>query len=217
MYPRTRDCKEALQMYSIGKFAKKIGVTQQTLRNWHKQGILIPASITKSGYRYYSEKQLREYLGKKAKSQTERITIGYCRISSTKQKDALERQIEDMKNYLIAQGKPFQIIHDIGSGINYNKKGLRQIIKRITQGEVNKVVIMDRDRLVRFGFDLIEYIASLYDCEIEIIDHTEKVEEQELVEDLVKVITTFSGRLKGEQAKQTKKLVKELASSLSNT
>lgn len=204
-------------MYSIGKFAKKIGVTQQTLRNWHKQGILIPASVTKSGYRYYSENQLREYLGKKVKSQVDKITIGYCRISSTNQKDALERQIEDMKNYLIAQGKPFQIIHDVGSGINYKKKGLRQIIKRLTQGEVDKIVLMDKDRLVRFGFDLIEYMAALYDCEIEIIDHTEKIEEQELIEDFVKVIDIFSSKLQGKHANQAKKLVRELTTNLLNT
>lgn len=204
-------------MYSIGKFAKKIGVTQQTLRNWHKQGILIPASVTKSGYRYYSESQLREYLGKKKKSQVEKITIGYCRIASTKQKDELEQQIEDMKSYLIAQGKPFQIIHDVGSGINYQKKGLQQLIKRLTQGEVDKIVLMDRDRLVRFGFELIEYLASLYDCEIEIIDHTEKIQEEELVEDFVKVIGTFSSKLQKKHANQARKLARELTNSLFNT
>lgn len=199
-------------MYSIGKFAKKIGVTQQTLRNWHKQGVLIPAKITDSGYRYYSEKQLREYLGTKPKSHTEKITIGYCRVSSNKQKDDLERQIANMQSYLMAQGKPFEIIHDIGSGINYTKKGLQQVIKRITQGEVAKVVVLYKDRLIRFGFELIEYVAFLYDCQIEIIDSTKKTEEQELVEDLVQIVTVFSCKLQGKRANKAKKLVKELTS-----
>lgn len=198
-------------MYSIGQFAKKIGVTQQTLRNWHKKGILTPAVIRSSGYRYYSEKQLRDYLGVNPKHQTEKITIGYCRVSSNKQKDDLERQIENMQRYLVAQGKPFEIISDVGSGINYTKKGLQQIIKRITQREVDRVVVFYKDRLIRFGFELIEYIASLYDCQIEIIDHTEKTEEQELVEDRVQIVTVFSCKLQGKRANKAKKLVKELA------
>src|SRR5690606_25004099 len=115
------------------------------------------------------------------------------------------------------QGKPFQIIHDVGSGIDYNKKGLRQILKRLTQGEVDKIVLMDRDRLARFGFELIEYLASLYDCEIEIIDHTEKHEEKELIEDFVKVITKMGGKLPEKQAVQAKKLAKELTGTLMNT
>ena len=116
-----------------------------------------------------------------------------------------------MQRYLIAQGKPFEIISDVGSGINYTKKGLQQVIKRITQGEVDGVVVLYKDQLVRFGFELIEYIASLYDCQIEIIDHTEKTEEQELVEDLVQIVTVFSCKLQGKRANKAKKLVKELA------
>ena len=101
-----------------------------------------------------------------------RLTIGYCRVSSHKQKDDLERQIENVKTYLIAKGQPFEIISDIGSGINYKKKGLKELIKLITQNKVEKVVILYKDRLLRFGFELVEYIASLYNCEIEIMDNT---------------------------------------------
>ena len=113
-----------------------------------------------------------------------RITIGYCRVSSHKQKDDLERQIDNVKTYLLAKGQPFEIISDIGSGINYKKKGLQDLIRRISQNQVEKVVVLYKDRLLRFGFELIEYIASLYNCEIEIIDNTEKSEQQELVEEI---------------------------------
>ncbi|GMN96990.1 hypothetical protein JCM35486_27360 [Blautia wexlerae] len=113
-----------------------------------------------------------------------RITIGYCRVSSHKQKDDLERQIDNVKTYLLAKGQPFEIISDIGSGINYKKKGLQELIRRISQNQVEKVVVLYKDRLLRFGFELIEYIASLYNCEIEIIDNTEKSEQQELVEEI---------------------------------
>ena len=108
------------------------------------------------------------------------------------------------------KGKPFEIISYIGSGINYKKKGLKELMKRISQNKVDKVVVFYKDRLLRFGFELVEYIASLYDCDIEIIDHTEKTEQQEIVEDLVQIITVFSCKLQGKRANKARKLVKEL-------
>ena len=83
-------------------------------------------------------------------------------------------------------------------------------MKRISQNKVDKVVVFYKDRLLRFGFELVEYIASLYDCDIEIIDHTEKIEQQEIVEDLVQIITVFSCKLQGKRANKARKLVKEL-------
>ena len=136
--------------------------------------------------------------------------IGYCRVSSNKQKDDLKRQVENMQTYLIAQGQPFEIISDIGSGINYKKKGLLTLIDLITQNKVEKVVVLYKDRLLRFGFELVEYVANLYDCEIEIIDTTEKTEEQELVEDMIQIITVFSAKLQGKRANKAKKMIKEL-------
>ena len=100
-----------------------------------------------------------------------------------------------MITYLIAQGRPFEIITDIGSGINYKKKGLRELVKLITKNEVDKVVVVYKDILLRFGYELIEYIASLYNCDIEVIDTTEKTEQKELVEDMIQIITVFSCKL----------------------
>ena len=150
--------------YSIHEFSKIIGVSAQTLRNWDANGKLHPHHTTVSGYRYYSDEQLNQVINVKPKN---RITIGYCRDSSHKQKDDLERQVD-------------------------------------------KVVVLYKDRLLRFGFELIEYIASLYNCEIEIIDNTEKSEQQELVEDLVQIITVFSCKLQGKRANKAKKLIREL-------
>ena len=133
-------------------------------------------------------------------------------MSSQKQKDDLERQIENMNMYLLAQGKPYEIISDIGSGINYKRKGLEKLIKQITLGEVDKVVVLYKDRLVRFGCELIEYIASLYHCDIEIVDTSKKSEQAELVEDLVQIITVFSCRLQGKRSHKAKKMIEELAS-----
>ncbi len=194
--------------YSINEFSKILGVSAQTLRNWDNSGKLHPHHTSSNGYRYYSHEQLNQVMN--IKPSLDRIIIGYCRVSSNKQKDDLERQIENMKIYLTANGKPYEIISDIGTGINYKKKGLKELIKRISQNKVEKVVVLYEDRLLRFGFALVEYIASLYHCEIEIIDNTEKSEQQELVEDLVQIITVFSCKLQGKRANKARKLVKEL-------
>ena len=103
--------------YSINKFSKILGVSAQTLRNGDKKGKLHPHHTSSNGYRYYSHEQLNQVMN--VEPNLDRSVIGYCRVSSNKQKDDLERQIENMKLYLTAQGKPFEIISDIGSGINY--------------------------------------------------------------------------------------------------
>ena len=185
-----------------------LGVSAQTLRNWDNSGKLHPHHTSSNGYRYYSHEQLNQVMN--IKLNLDRKVIGYCRVSSNKQRDDLERQIQNMKTYLTAQGRPFEIISDIGSGINYKKKGLKELLKLITQNKVDKVVVLYEDRLLRFGYELVEYIASLYNCEIEIIDNTEKSEQQELVEDLVQIITVFSCKLQGKRANKAKKLIREL-------
>ena len=196
------------EYYSISKAADVLGVTAQTLRNWDAQGKLKPHHVAKSGYRYYSAEQLDSYLGKT--SVKDKMVVGYCRVSSAKQKDDLERQVENVRTYLLAKGEPFEIISDIGSGINYGKKGLRDLIRKISAGRVKKIVVLYKDRLLRFGFELVEYMASLYDCDIEVIDNTEKTEQQELVEDLVQIITVFSCRLQGKRANKARKMIREL-------
>ena len=194
--------------YSINEFSKILGVSAQTLRNWDKNGKLHPHHTSSNGYRYYSHEQLTQVMN--IKPNLDRIVIGYCRVSSNKQKDDLERQIENMKLYLTAQGEPFEIISDIGSGINYKKKGLKELIRRISQNKVEKVVVLYKERLLGFGFELVEYIAGLYNCDIEIIDSTEKSEQQELVEDLAQIITVFSCKLQDKRANKARKFVKEL-------
>lgn len=111
---------------------------------------------------------------------------------------------------MIAKGYQFEIIQDIGSGINYNKKGLNKLIDMITNSEIEKVVILYKDRLIRFGYELIENLCNKYGTTIEVIDSTEKSEEQELVEDLIQIVTVFSCRLQGKRANKAKKMIKQL-------
>ena len=199
-----------MKYYSIGEFANKIGKTVQTLRNWDKNGTLKPSHITSGGTRYYSQEQLNHFLGLKSKTKIDKKIIGYCRVNSHKQKDDLERQIENVRTYMYAKGYQFEIISDIGSGINYNKKGLNKLIDMITNSEVDKIVVLYKDRLIRFGYELIENLCEKYGTTIEVIDNTEKIEEQELVEDLIQIVTIFSCRLQGKRANKAKKMIKEL-------
>ena len=196
-----------MEYYTINKFAKIIGVTPQTLINWDRSGKLHPHHTSSNGYRYYSEDQLNAVTGIQA---APKKVIGYCRVSSLKQKDDLERQVDNLRTYLYAQGQPFEIITDVGPGINYKKKGLQDLIRRIESNQAEKVVILYKDRLLRFGFELIETIAAIHGCKIEIVDTTQKSEQQELVEDLVQIITVFSCKLQGKWAHKAKKMIQEL-------
>lgn len=196
-------------MYNINEFAKLIGVTVQTLRKWDKQGKLKPAYLTKGKHRMYSEEQLNEILQKQGK--TERINVGYARVSSEHQKDDLMRQINLLELFLAKQGKKFKMISDIGSGINYQKKGLKELLKLIATKQVDTVYILYKDRLTRFGFELIEEFAKLNDTKIEPINiEEEKPPEEELVEDILNIIHVFSCKLNGKRSHINKKIAQRL-------
>ena len=194
-----------LKILTVAEFSKAIGKSPGTLRNWDNSGKLVPHHKTEAGTRYYSI-----VLNYPKENPKNRKIIGYCRVSTKKQKDDLERQVESVKSFCIARGYQFEIIEDIGSGINYDKKGLKKLIRMITLGEVEKVVVLYKDRLVRFGFELIQNICDDFNTEIEIIDNSPKTDEQELVEDMIQIVTVFSCRLQGKRANKAKKLIKEM-------
>ena len=203
-------------LYSIGKFSKETGISISTLRRWDKENIYKPTFVTEGGTRYYSEDQLNTIISGSSEINKSKKIIGYCRVSSQKQKDDLERQVDNVKTYMLAKGYSFEIITDIGSGINYNKKGLNKLLDLVSNNQVDKIVIMYKDRLVRFGYELLENICMKHNTTIEIIDNTERTEEQELVEDLIQIITLFSCRLQGKRAHKAKKILKELLSDDTN-
>lgn len=204
-----------MALMSIGKFAKEIGLSVQHLRKLHNDDILVPAVITKGGTRYYSEEQLLEYLNEDNLPQQLPIIL-YARVSTRSQKDDLEKQVENLKAYAISKGYSFEIITDIGSGINYNKKGLKDLIQKINNKEISKIVILYKDRFIEFGFELIEYLCELNNIEIEIIDNTTISKEAELTNDLIQIITIFANKLYGARSKKTLKLIQEVKSNGSN-
>ena len=196
---------------SIHKVAVILGVTPQTLRKWDSDGYFVPAQRRGNGYRYYTKQQVEEFSEKLnvVKNQY-RKNIGYCRVSTSKQKDDLLRQKETVEMYLKSLKQPYEIITDIGSGINYNKRGLCELLELICKNRIDTIYVLYKDRLVRFGFELIQKIAELHDTKIVILDNEDKTKEQELVEDLMQIITVFSCRLHGKRAAKTRQLMSDL-------
>ena len=194
--------------YSIAQFAELSGISKSTLRRYDKENKLKPAYTSSGGHRRYTEAQLFELIGKK--NNTNKINIGYVRVSSKKQIDDLERQYTLMESYLISKGKPFEIIKSIGSGINYNNPSLNDLVDMVISGRVNKVFTMYEDRLVQFGFELLQSIFKRYGVEIEIINQQNNTVEDELVTDLIQLVTDLSPKLNSEQKHIISKFTREL-------
>ena len=195
-----------MKFYSAKTVTKILGVTAQTLRNWDKENKLKPTYVKSNGYRYYSEESILAYTQER-KTKKNLNVIGYARVSSKKQLDDLERQVDNIKEYLSNKYETFDIITDVGSGINYNKPGLLKLIEKINKKEVDLIVVLYKDRLLRFGFELVEYFAKLNNVSIEVLDKIDKTQDQELVEDLVQIITMFSCKIQGKRKKKTKDLM----------
>lgn len=197
-------------LMSIGKFAKELGVTPEHVRTMHRTGEVIPARISEKGTRYYSEEQLRELKNSRTPQREEKV-VAYCRVSTESQKDDLEKQVENVKAYMYAKGYSFEVITDIGSSINYKNKGLQELISLINSNQITKVVILHKDRLVGFGFELIQLLCDLHNVKIEIIDNSERSNEEESTDDLIEIITVFANKLYGSRSKKTKTLIERVS------
>ena len=199
-----------MKYYSTKKVTEILGVTAQTLRNWDKEGKLKPSYVKSNGYRYYSEESILSYTQER-KTKKNLNVVGYARVSSKKQSDDLERQVNNLNTYISSKYDSFDIITDIGSGINYNKPGLKKLIEKINKKEVDLIIVLYKDRLLRFGFELVEYFAELNNVKIEVLDKIDKNQDEELVEDLVQIITVFSCKIQGKRKTKTKQLIDDFS------
>lgn len=182
-------------------------VSNTTLRRWADEGKL-PYYKTDGGHRRFLKEDLLKCVGARGYRAVKKLTIGYCRVSSSGQKDDLIRQEQVVTHYCEQNGYKFRIIKDIGSGINYNKKGLNELIRLICNGDIERIVISYKDRLVRFGYELIEEMCRLNDVEIEIINSTtDESDESEMVKDVLSIITVFSSKLYGKRSHKNKDIL----------
>ena len=132
------------RFFRIGKAAEILGISVSTLRRWEAEGTLVPCRKTSGGTRYYSIDQLVH----KSPAQSDR-TLAYARVSSHDQKNDLNTQVELLEQYCAAQGWSYEIIRDLGSGMNYRKKGLKRLLESILEGNISRLVLTHKDRLLR--------------------------------------------------------------------
>ena len=182
-------------LYSIGKFAKEIGVTTQTLRNWHESGELIPFKVTKGGTRYYSERQLKDYLN--LEIEVEKKIVIYSRVSNVGQKDDLKNQTDFLKQYANAKGYITEEFTDIGSGLNFKRKNWNKLLDDVQSKKVSKIIIAHKDRFVRFGFDWFQSFCIKNGCDIEVVNNEKLSPQEEMIQDLISIIHVFSCRVYG--------------------
>lgn len=197
---------------SIGDAAKELGVSVKTVRRWADSGKL-RYERSPSGHRRFYLADIKRITPRDFNQLEDRVTINYARVSSHDQKEDLTRQVQVLEAFSSANGWQFETISDLGSGLNYNKKGLQKLLKRIMQGDVGRLVLTHKDRLLRFGSELVFAMCEEYETEVVIINKSteETTFEQELVTDMIELITVFSARLYDSRSRKNKKLLDNVA------
>lgn len=191
---------------TIGELADLKAVSVDTIRRWEKAG-KISSIRTDGGHRRYL---LSDFVEKKMGK-----TICYARVSSHDQKADLDRQDAVLSAHCLSQGWEFDVIRDLGSGLNFKKKGLQKLIERLLSGEVGRLVITNKDRLLRFGSELIFSICEHHEVEVVILNKKEDATfEEDLASDVLEIITVFSARLYGARSGKNKKILENLAQSM---
>ena len=187
--------------------AKILNVTVRTLQSWDRQGLL-PALRTPAGRRWYSEEQINKFLNKENSRNSEKINIAYSRVSSRQQKNELENQENFIKNYANGNGMIIgKYFSDVGSGLNYKRENFLKMIELVMERKVDKIFVTYKDRVVRFGFDFMEWICQRFGTEIIVLNDKKTSPENELVNDLISIIHVFSCRIYG--LRKYKKTIKE--------
>ena len=204
-----------MKFYSAKTVTKILGVTAQTLRNWDKENKLKPTYVKSNGYRYYSEESILSYTQER-KTKKNLNVIGYTRVYKENEIE-LSKQKENIEKYLKERYEHYEIIEDIGSGINYNKPGLLKLIEKINKKEVDVIVVLYKDRLLRFGFELVEHFASLNNVKIEVLDKIDKTQDEELLETLKEIIDDTKDKIKGENKNIKRALLEEMSKNVAET
>jgi putative resolvase len=198
-----------VNLCSIGELAGILGVAVVTLRRWHRSGKLVPACRTFGNHRRYELQEVKRQLG--LLPEDGRKTIAYARVSSTDQKAHLVTQGERLMQHCAAEGwHNVELVTDLGSGLNYSKKGLSHVLRDILHGRVARLVLVTKDRLLRFGAELIFRICETFNVEVVVLDTSaDKPREQQLTEDLVEILTVFSSRLYGSRSRKNLRAIAE--------
>ncbi|MEM3592841.1 MAG: IS607 family transposase [Candidatus Micrarchaeia archaeon] len=181
------------KLYTMKEGKKLLGVTTWTIQQWDRQG-KIRCVRTVGEHGRIPESEIKCILGLRE----ERIFVGYARFSSSTQGDDLERQKQLISNYAKEKGYgDIQVLTDIDFGLNENRKSFLKLLDMISERRISKVIIAYEDRLTRFGIETLKKMVTTFGTEIEVIKHEEKIPQEELVEDLITIVSYFAGKLYG--------------------
>ena len=200
-----------MQRYvGIGDASEALGISIGTLRRWERTGKLV-GERTPGGHRRYDLAKLRPERFR-AEEEASRRTLAYARVSSRDQREDLERQKQVLELYCARQGWTFEVVSDLGSGMNYRKKGLKKLLDAIVEGSVGRLVLTHKDRLLRFGAELVFAICEAKGVEVVILNKGEDTSfEEDLAQDVLEIVTVFSARLYGSRSHRNRKLLDGVA------
>ncbi len=200
--------------YKPKDFAELLGVSVKTLQRWDRDGIL-KANRTPTDRRYYTYDQYLQFKGIQTENDI-RDTVIYARVSTRNQKDDLQNQVEFLKQFCNAKGIIVnQCIEDFGSGLNYNRKKWNKLLDEVMANKIKTIVISNKDRFIRFGYDWFEKFCEKFNTKIIIGNNETLSPNEELVQDIISILHVFSCRLYGlrkykNQIKEDEEIAKEL-------
>ncbi|OLR61016.1 DNA invertase [Anaerostipes sp. 992a] len=200
--------------YKPKDFAELLGVSVKTLQRWDRDGIL-KANRTPTNRRYYTYDQYLQFKGIQTENDI-RDTVIYARVSTRNQKDDLQNQVEFLKQFCNAKGIIVnQCIEDFGSGLNYNRKKWNKLLDEVMENKIKTIVISNKDRFIRFGYDWFEKFCEKFNTKIIIVNNETLSPNEELVQDIISILHVFSCRLYGfrkykNQIKEDEEIAKEL-------
>ena len=200
--------------YKPKDFAELLGVSVKTLQRWDRDGIL-KANRTPTDRRYYTYDQYLQFKGIQTENDI-RDTVIYARVSTRNQKDDLQNQVEFLKQFCNAKGIIVnQCVEDFGSGLNYNRKKWNILLDEVMANKIKTIVISNKDRFIRFGYDWFEKFCEKFNTKIIIVNNETLSPNEELVQDIISILHVFSCRLYGlrkykNQIKEDEEIAKEL-------
>ena len=182
-------------LLSIGEAAAKLGVCVGTLRGWERSGKLLPRLRTVGGHRRYDEDDLP---GRKKTDCICDLTVAYARVSSHDQRADLTRQCDRLRHECAERGYAnVEVISDLGSGLNFAKRGLRRLLGLICRRQIGRLVVMHKDRLLRFGSDLVFEMCGCFGIDVVVVSPSSGDAASTLAADVMELMAVFSARLHG--------------------
>lgn len=196
---------------SIGEAAKELGVSRETLRRWEAQG-KITVERTPKGHRRYDLAQLHAILPRTPPDASDRLTLAYARASNPEARDDLTHQIAVLESFCTAKRWNYEIVEDLGSGMNYRKRGLKYLLRRICSGEIGRLVLTHQDRLARFGSELVFAVCEQFGTEVVMVNppYQDSGGEEDIAEDVQEILDIFAARLYGSRHANNKQLLDKL-------